>query len=371
MIKISPKEYFSQYNGGASAPTTPTNDSSTSLEGINAKYGTAPKVTGSTQDYLNQKNHYQEYLDELNKYQAEHSGDSGFDYTKFKLYSDYANNGLKKAQESYDAAVATDNNALNAKAEQANIKDQALKYAQTSLDAQGLGSQGVGASVQAGIGNQYGSNVASIDNEKGAEKNSIMTAYQQEANADRRAVESAAIEQEQNTKNDYYALASEMMNNGVDFDRVKELYGDKLNKEQLDSLTALNDTARGYTDNDEEWLKSNATDSRGMTSYEDFVSSGMRTEDTGYKASDDVSNEIKLLFDNYTAGRENGDVVRLQHHGNGSTNGIYLIYYNGAWYKTDKAHWDSATNRGMLENSRFQTKWNNNPDFESRGTFLP
>ncbi len=105
---------------------------------------------------------------------------------------------------------------------------------------------------------------------------------------------------------------------------------------------------------DPTWIEKNTTNSQGFTSYQAMLDAGIKTENIKYDISD-VANEALLLFDRYTTGRQNGDAVRLQHHGGGSQNGIYLIYYNGKWYKTDKAHYDNATNSAFLENSVYQS----------------
>ena len=330
-----------------------------SLEGINSHFGQGNKrATGSLVDYQNQVNHYQDYLNQLDEYSNTHGKDEGFDYTKWKLYRDYASGQLKNAQDSYSSAIGSQNAAQAGKLEQANIKENSLKYAQAALKAQGIEGQGVGGSVMAGINNQYGSNVAAIENTKNEQQNAILNAYKDAANIARGNVENSVLEHEQNARNDSFALASELMNNGSSYDRVIELYGDKLSNEQKAVLQETYKNAGGI---DNEWLTSHNVTSEGFTTYEDMVNSELRTENIDYTIKD-VANEAKILIDQYTTGRQNGDCVRLEHEGGGSTNGLYMIYYNGKWYKTNKSQYDAATNKGWFKGGKLK-------DDKSTGTF--
>lgn len=313
------------------------------IDSINAKYGKAPAVDGTTEGYKKSVDNWQAYLDELDG-----MTDKG-DYTKWKLYRDYANSGLNKAKESYAAAVAKDTNALNSKMEQANIKEQSLKYAQASLDAQGLGSQGVGASVQAGIGNQYAGNNAAIDVQKSAEKNDILSSYQTYANDMRGQVKDQEFQQNQATKNDAFSLASELINSGVPMEKVKELYGDQLDAKQLGTLEALYDTTVDKFEINKPMT--NQSELNAMTYFTGSDGQG-RVQAFG----DHFAYESNMLIHYATSGqvKENG-VVMVQ---NGEGDTVYLKWTNRGYVRSDVNEYNKAPAKYSITNRNSSNKTN-------------
>ena len=325
------------------------------LEEINAAYGGTNKPTpdGTFAGYKTAESHYQQYLNDLNDYGKEHGGDGDFNQTLFSLYQNYANQGLSNAKSAAAQAKASEEGAMNSKVQLGNMKEQALKYALNGVNASGLGGTGASESAMAGIGTNYMNQVNAVDIAKGQENATIFDSYVTMANEleNKKATEHAESVRE--SQNQAFELASEMLNNGMSYDEVIELYGDQMSEMQLRTLDALT--------RDSSWLGAHTVDGAGYRSYEEMLANDVKTENLDYNVSD-VSKEAKLLFDEYTDGRENGDCVRLEHKGGGSTNGMYLVFYNGRWYKTTKSEYNKATNKGWFKGGELEAD-------KSSGTF--
>ena len=320
---------------------------------------TKPANGGSMEDSKATKDYWDAYSADLEQLNAD--GAAG-DYSRYSILRDYVNGQRKSAEDYYRNLQLLEANAKDAKVTQGILRDQSMKRANVTLDAAGLGGSGVGQSYITGIGNSYASGVGAIDRTLAEGKQDAYSQYEQMAQEASIANEDAMHAQEREASESNYSLASEMLNAGVDLETVLSHYGEGLSDTQKQTLTDLWNASQGTAvTTDSEWIKSNTTNSQGFKSYDEMVAANLRTENVKY-GIDDVGDEARLLFDRYTTGRQDGDCVRLQHHGGGSTNGIYLIYYKGSWYATDKAHYDAAANSAFIEGSTFHSD-------RSKGTF--
>lgn len=327
------------------------------LEEINAYYGgkNKPSADGSVAGYQSQQAHYQDYINALDNYGEAHGNDGDFNPTLFNLYRDYANKGYSNASSAYAQAKATEEGAINTKAQISNMREQSLKYAANAIAAQGFGSQGISESTITGISNNAQAQRIAAELARKDSQDSLFNTYMQTANDLESAKISDTAGSARNEQNDAFELASEMLNNGVSYDEVIKLYGDQMSTMQIATLDALTRDSR--------WLSGKTTDGQGYGTYEEMLANDVRTENTDYGISD-VADEAKLLFNEYSDSekRENGDCVRLEHEGGGSTNGVYMIYYNGKWYKTTKAQYEKATNKGWFKGGKLKKE-------QSSGTF--
>lgn len=341
---------------GGSQPSQPVDEGwKDSLAGINSYYEAGKPANGGTaEDMKNGVNHWQAYLDELDKFQAANGSNEDFDQTQFKLYRDYASNSLKNAQDSYAATLAQENAAQNSKMEQANMKEQALKYAQMSMDAQGLGSQGVNGSLQAGIGNQFAENSANIDKEKAEAQQSTFEQYQQMANDNKGRLEEELYNNEQNTKNDKFALANEMLQSAQtaeDIAKIKSQYYNDFTPEQKRTFDYYAEIAQRDIDAQDP-LKQLKDKYNGQTAYatkNDFA--GIKTTNGTDVLADKggVKNELNYITTDkkFKESISNGMCVCLV---NGKNEGsrLYLQFFNGYWYVTDADTFYGSSNQQTI-----------------------
>jgi len=253
--------------------------------------------------------------------------------------------GGNNPTDKYDALEYTSyKDMLSSKIQASVARDQAQKYVGNSLANAGFSGQGIAESTRAGIMGSYNKAIAGADETHQA---NLLDIERQ------RAEETEAAGEEK------WQSAMTMLSQATskeDLDYVKNnFYADMTDeqKKMFDYYYASYSSGLSNRD-DPAWLEANTVNSQGYASYSEMEKGDLRTENIKY-GIDDVKNEALLLFDTYTTGRQNGDVVRLQHHGGGSKNGIYLIYYNGKWYKTDEAHYNNAANSAFLEDSKYQS----------------
>lgn len=348
---------------GGSQPSQPVDEGwKDSLAGINSYYEAGKPANGGTaEDMKNGVNHWQAYLDELDKFQAANGSNEDFDQTQFKLYRDYASNSLKNAQDSYAATLAQENAAQNSKMEQANMKEQALKYAQMSMDAQGLGSQGVNGSLQAGIGNQFAENSANIDKEKAEAQQSNFAQYQQMANDNKGRLEEEVYEHEQSVKNDKFALASEMLNSAEteeDIQKIKDAYYNQMTPEQQKTFDYYADIAqRNFEASSTNTY--NVQNLKAMT----FVMTG--NTDVG-KDEDHHIGQVGTLNDwfnkecdllSYKASNnqlEEGCTIKVT---NGRGDVIYLQYTKKGFTQVDEATYNGSSVKHTLRHVNKENLW--------------
>lgn len=318
---------------------------------------TKPANGGSMEDSKATKEYWDAYSADLEQLNAE--GNSG-DYSRYSILRDYVNGQRKSAEDYYRNLQLLEANAKDAKVTQGILRDQSMKRANVTLDAAGLGGSGVGQSYITGIGNSYASGIGAIDRSLAEGKQDAYSQYEQMAREASIANEDALNAQEREASDSNYSLASEMLNAGVDLETVLAHYGEGLSETQKMTLTDLWEANQGSAQTtDSDWIKSNAVNQQGFKSYDEMVAADVRTENVRY-GIDDVADEARLLFSRYTTGRQDGDCVRLEHDGGGSTNGVYMIYYKGSWYVTDKSHYDSAANKAKFKGSEYR---------EGTGTF--
>lgn len=329
-----------------------------SLDQLTEYYKTTkPTNDGSTAGARAENDYWKNYASDLEQIHAE--GNSG-DYSAYSILRDYVNGQSKSSEDYLNNLRLLEANAADAKVQAGILRDQSMKRAHVAIDAAGIGNSGVGQSVQTGIGNQYSASLTDIERSAEEGRQGAYESYRQLASDAAIANEDAMHAQAQEQNNSSYTLASEMLNSGMDIDTVLEHYGEGLTDFQKMSLMDLANAQKAQTDGtstnatDADWISKNATNSRGFKSYDEMVAADVRTENVRY-GIDDVAYEARLLFDRYTSGRQDGDCVRLEHHGGGSTNGVYMIYYKGSWYVTDKSHYDSAANKAFFKGGAFNS----------------
>ncbi len=245
----------------------------------------------------------------------------------------------------YDALEYTSyKDMLSSKIQASVAKDQAQKYIGASLSNAGFAGQGIAESTRTGIMGSYGKAITAADETHQANLLDISKQRAEETElAGEEKWQSAMTMLQQATSKE-------------DLDYVKtSFYNDMTDdqKKMFDYYYASYSNDLGTRD-DPEWLKANTVNSQGYGSYDEMLKGGLRTDNIDYGV-EDVEKEALLLFDRYNVGRQDGDVVRLEHQGGGSTNGVYLIYYNGKWYKTDKSHYDGAQNKAFFKGAKFQS----------------
>ncbi len=293
-----------------------------------------PTSDGSGTGFASTNDYYKEYADALNAYGQAHAGDENFDYTRFKIQSDYINGQAKSANDAYQNYLLTEKNALNAKGTMANIQDQTLKYLQGQQQAQGLAGQGVTQSVQAGVGNQYADNVMQIEqNRQEQEQN----AYQAYLEGEREAAANATDKQyqyEQANRDNVYNIATALLENGTSYDEIIASYGDQLTDEQKKALQLAGTTGQA-------WFDQNTLNGQG------YGESG--TARQAFTAEDGslghYNQEINVLFNDGFAAQVkpvDGDACMLQ--GNDG-HYCYVIYKDGRWYQTSAQVYNGSSRK--------------------------
>lgn len=325
-----------------------------SLEELTRYYGsTKPKNDGSQTGAKAESDYWGNYGKDLASYYASASSNPDFDYSSYKIMRDYVSSQSKSAGDFYSNLQLLAKNAANSKAQQAVIKDQSLKYAGNSLAAAGLDSQGIGQTVQAGIGNNYSQQLGAIDTAKQEESQSAYKTYQQAA-SDAASANQDSMELQQETANSSsYDLATQLLNSGVDLDTVLTKYGEGLTETQKSTLKDLSDASNGNSAADK--YISYSADKTSYKSYDDLKNI---TLDNGKKASDFIDHEIKYLMGGYGSTGDgfqdklvNGFVVRLGNGSGGNDYGshLYLVYKDGAWYKTTEKAFIQASNKQTIQ----------------------
>lgn len=293
-----------------------------------------PTSDGSGTGFASTNDYYKEYADALKAYGDSHANDENFDYTRFKIQSDYVNQQAKSANDAYQNYLLTEKNALNAKGTMANIQDQTMKYLQGQQQAQGLAGQGVTQSVQAGVGNQYADNVMQIEQNRQEQE---ANAYQAYLEGEREAATQAADKQyqyEQGNRENVYNIASALMENGTSYDEIIAAYGDQLTDDQKKALQLAGTTGAA-------WFDQNTLNGQG---YSESGSAKQAFTDQDGKTGH-YNEEINWLFNDGFATKvnpQNGDTCMIQGN-NGSY--CYVVYRDGKWYQTSAQTYNNGSRK--------------------------
>lgn len=330
------------------------------LEELNNYYkSTKPTNDGSMAGAKAEKDYWGNYKKDL---QGLYDTGAVGDYSSYQILRDYVSGQSDSSESYYKNLQLLADNAENAKVEQSILKDQSLKRANTSLEAAGLGGSGVGQSIQTGIGNQYATNINEIEGQKETLGQEAYTEYQRLAQEATIAKDDAVMAQEQEKTNSAYALASEMLNSGVDIETVLANYGEGLTDQQKNSLRDIASASDGSAFA----IKAIGNNSKGISmdtinqiymelskaNVNDWESIIEKYNDV-LKITEDYSkvrNELDYIMTNseFAQNITEGMVVQLV---NGSNDSIkaYLVYHNGVWFPTTAEYFTKASNKQTVK----------------------
>lgn len=293
-----------------------------------------------------------------------------------------------------------------------NARQRALKQTNVGLASQGMNSSGYGSTINTGLENQYLSQLQSaqqnyqtqnqtIDqNAREAQVadandqfnslttlmsnagsndnlNSIMQNYgymntdgswNQEAlnkldQDSRLQLQSIyGLYNSQNTANVFNealnGLSTGSFSTLEDLERYKTLSGyDKMTDAQKQQYDYYYNKVAENLQNEvsADLLKETTFNSKGYSSYEEALNSGEMMTGKEWGASSDgrseditaVKDELKVLYGTLTNNNtQNGTVAALANGNSGNI--IYMIYYNGSWYKTNRTQFLSSNNKEMI-----------------------
>ena len=235
---------------------------------------------------------------------------------------------------------------LDSEIQLANAKQNAMKATNNNMAALGMGGRGYGVVASSGIGNDYLNAMRGVR----SEYDSAVTNINQQQRTEQIAQE--------NTDVGNISSAFENATSEADLNKVLSGYGIELDEngnftgEYWDSLS---DNAKRIITTKyqamlgqaqaSDWLVNNTVDG---TAYKDSGVAIQEISDaTGNKGT--ISNELRYIFsDAYLAGRQDGDCVKLVNGGD-NKKFVYMIYHNGAWYKTTGDVYNKATRKEQIK----------------------
>ena len=309
-----------------------------------------PTNDGSENGAIGERNYWNEYKNDLEALHAE--GLSG-DYASYSTLRNYVL-GQSNASEDYLSNLRLlAQNANNSKVQQSILKDQSLKRAQVSIDAAGLGGSGIGQSIQTGIGNQYGSQIGEIDRNLETNRQSAFEEYRRLAQEREIANEDSLNAQETERAQSNYALASEMLNSGVDIDTVLKNYGEGLTETQINSLRDISAAADGSA------FATRAIQGSG------FNLASLQEKMAGKSMKEQIQISVNMLGENlattlassvnfllmdpeFQQNVTEGLVVQLTKKGDSSKK-AFLVYHDGNWYPNSQSYFTKASNKTTIE----------------------
>lgn len=218
---------------------------------------------------------------------------------------------------------------------QASIaRDQAMKYTQGQLNAQGYGTQGLSASSEIGLHNNY---MGALNQAQSDYRNSLLGIKQQEQNAKEEQFQQLAtlMEGAESTEN----LGRLFDAYGISVDENGNLGGNYFNsldpqsQAQLKYLYDSYNKSYGTAENEE---KQQAFIEKYAVA--DYIGSGI---EAGTPISDARLNETIRKFDtnDVLKDMQSGDVVEVVDGKNTS----YMVNNNGQWYYISKEGYQNAT----------------------------
>lgn len=220
---------------------------------------------------------------------------------------------------------------LDSEIQLANAKQNAMKATNNNMAALGMGGSGYGVVASSGIGNDYLNAMRGVRSDYDASINNI--------NQQQRTEQIA----QENTDVNNISSAFDNATSEADLNKVLSGYGIELDEngnftgEYWDSLsdnakrviTTKYQSLLGQAQASD-WLANNTVD--GQAYKDSGVAIQEITDSNGNKGN--TSHELRYIFsDEYMKNRNNGDVVKLVNGGNKNSY-VYMVYYNGAWYKT-------------------------------------
>lgn len=230
---------------------------------------------------------------------------------------------------------------LSKEVQAANAQDQALKYVNNGVQANGFGTQGVAESTNLGIANQYLSGLRNAQTEYGNEISGI--------NQQQRAEEVAKA-------NDSFEGLTTLMSGSTSaeqLDSIMKTYGYINEKGELDEakLSKLDENSRNqlsilYNMYSSE-LKNNdflSTQTLNGTAFRDSATANDNIVDAK-GGTGKLDDELEYIFSpDYMKGKQDGFVVRISTDKD-KDRCAYMIYHNGAWYQTTAQVFANATNK--------------------------
>lgn len=220
---------------------------------------------------------------------------------------------------------------LDSEIQLANAKQNAMKATNNNMAALGMGGSGYGVVASSGIGNDYLNAMRGVRSDYDSSINKI--------NQEQRTEQIA----QENTDVKNISSAFDNATSEADLNKVLSGYGIEIDEngnftgEYWDSLsdnakrviTTKYQSLLGQAQASD-WLANNTVD--GQAYKDSGVAIQEITDSNGNKGN--TSHELRYIFsDEYMKNRNNGDVVKLVNGGNKNSY-VYMVYYNGAWYKT-------------------------------------
>lgn len=239
---------------------------------------------------------------------------------------------------------------LKSEVQASNARDQALKYTQNSLNASGLGTQGVSESVNTGIHGRY---VNALKSAQETHSNNLLNIANEQrlANKEKMNSDFESLASLMSGATDSSQMANIMTNYGIKVDDKGRLSGDYYNNLDDSSQRQLSTLYNLYNSQLEanDWLKSYTINGQGFkdagAAMQNVVTS------TGGMATD-ISKEMQLIFnDSYLKNVTEGHTVKLM-HGHNENNFVYMIYSNGAWYQTTSDVFNNAENKDFIKDGK-------------------
>lgn len=220
---------------------------------------------------------------------------------------------------------------LDSEIQLANAKQNAMKATNNNMAALGMGGSGYGVIASSGIGNDYLNAMrgvrsdydSSISNINQQQRTEQIAQENTDVNNISSAFDNATSESDLNKVLSGYGI--ELDENG----NFTGEYWDSLSDNAKRVITTKYQSLLGQAQASD-WLANNTVD--GQAYKDSGVAIQEITDSNGNKGN--TSHELRYIFsDEYMKNRNNGDVVKLVNGGNKNSY-VYMVYYNGAWYKT-------------------------------------
>lgn len=256
-----------------------------------------------------------------------------------------SNEGASTEEDYYEMLKNESYKALLSKEVQAsNARDQALKYTKNAVNANGYGTQGLAESTNTGLANQYLSALQTAQTE-----------YQNDISD----INKAQLEKKLETDNTNFESLTTLMGNcssAAQLNKTLTTYGymkdGQWNQEKLNKLdeNTRNQLVTLYNMYNSE-LSNSEFISNSTTNGVGYKDAGTAIQNVAVATGElnQVKNEINYIFsDSYLSTRNNGDCVKLVNGGDDKKY-VYMIYYNGAWYQTTGATYNSAKTKEVIK----------------------